>query len=48
MMRDVHQAHIKMWWDGNRTMTRLDVNMLGDGRRTKVQISRNFIKRVIK
>lgn len=48
MMRDIRQAHIKIWWDGNRKTTRLDVNMLADGRCTKVQISHNFIRRVVK
>lgn len=46
MMRDVRQANIKMWWEGNRKTTRLDVNMLAEGRRAKVQISRGFIRRV--
>lgn len=47
MMRDIHQAHIRMWWDESQKTIKLDVNMLADGRRTKVWLSRNFIKKSI-
>lgn len=48
MMRDIHHAHIKMWWDESQKTIKLDVNMLADGRHSKVWLSRNFIKKSIK
>ena len=46
MMRDVHQAHMRMWWDGSRKTTCLDINILADGRSSKVWISRKLMRRV--